>query len=214
MSARRSCIWRQSKSDREAIRSRILGQVSRIACWRGNVHTHDFKEVGGIPSWSSDRGRLRHCFIPSLRHTNRISAVCYSPLNAFSIGDNASESIRLWNCTGLVEGATTHFRDDFSVDDKCTSAESGIVPTTGTRSLWENFWRLGEGRSLFSKCAFLSSIMASPRHCEGRGPARGPQEAEKAPEKQLASPPHYALRHGNPSIHQLVTYRDWKYNQR
>ncbi len=25
--------------------------------------------------------------------------------------------------------------------------------------------------------------------CEGKGPARGPQEAEKAPEKQLASPP-------------------------
>ncbi len=30
--------------------------------------------------------------------------------------------------------------------------------------------------------------------CEGRGPGRGPQEAEKAPEKQLASPPDYDLR--------------------
>ncbi len=37
--------------------------------------------------------------------------------------------------------------------------------------------------------------MCTPREplggCEGRGPAKGPQEAEKAPEKQLASLLHY-----------------------
>ncbi len=35
----------------------------------------------------------------------------------------------------------------------------------------------------------------------GVDPQKGPQEAEKAPEKELASPLHYSLRHGNPRIH-------------